>query len=308
MVTTKGEDIASIIAAHEYAYTLRKLYNDSGGHSGAFIVVINASWGIEGMQYTDALPWCSVYDLLGSVGILTVAAAPNSYVDVDVVGDMPTTCPSDFLITVAATGQSSAGNLRSGYGARSVDVAAPGSEILTTTNSGEYTTFSGTSAATPLVTGLISYLYTLPTCPESNEESAEESALRIKQAVMAGALQRPNLHGKVTTSEIVNYQKAIDILKEGCGAPASLTPTFSTQFSPNPTSDIATITLFLDEAGIAHLTLLSLSGQLRQTEHTAVLGPGIHYLSYSVSSLPPAVYLLRVTFQQRSVIHRIVVQ
>ncbi len=79
--------------AYNYPLIMRRMYNESGGTEGAFIVATNASWGIDFGQPEDAPLWCNMYDLLGSEGILNCGATANNDVDIDVVGDL-TNCLS----------------------------------------------------------------------------------------------------------------------------------------------------------------------------------------------------------------------
>ena len=91
---------ASVLASYGYAYNARKRYNESNGEDGHFVVATNSSWGVDFGQVSDSPLWCSMYDSLGRVGILSIGATANNAVNVDSVGDLPTTCPSDYLISV----------------------------------------------------------------------------------------------------------------------------------------------------------------------------------------------------------------
>jgi len=66
--------------------------------------------------------------------------------------DMPTELPG--VITVASTTQARARSGFSNFGLNKIDVAAPGSGILSTLPGGGYGTMSGTSMASPHVTGV----------------------------------------------------------------------------------------------------------------------------------------------------------
>ena len=97
MNIVKGNSVESYIESLEYIYSMRKRYNDTNGEEGAFVVAINCSWGVSDLWAEDYPDWCAMYDKLGSVGVLCVSSVPNNYIDVDLCGDMPTTCPSDYL-------------------------------------------------------------------------------------------------------------------------------------------------------------------------------------------------------------------
>ena len=83
-----------IIMAYSYVLKMKRLYLSSKGDKGAFVVVTNYSGGIS-KAWGDVEPykqWCAMYDLLGAEGILSVGATDNEPINVDVIGDMPSTC------------------------------------------------------------------------------------------------------------------------------------------------------------------------------------------------------------------------
>ena len=83
----------------------RKRYNDSEGAEGAFVVSTNSSWGIDYGQPSSAPMWCAMYDSLGAYGIVSAGATINGNVNVDVEGDLPTACASDYLLSVTNLGR-----------------------------------------------------------------------------------------------------------------------------------------------------------------------------------------------------------
>src|SRR5690606_37304415 len=105
--------------------------------------------------------WCAIYDTLGTAGVLNCGATSNSNVNIDVVGDLPTACPSDHLISVTATDNND-NRTFSAYGSTHVDLGAPGEDVRTTSIGGGYGTTSGTSFASPLTAGVIGLLYSAP--------------------------------------------------------------------------------------------------------------------------------------------------
>ncbi|MBK9488316.1 MAG: S8 family serine peptidase [Haliscomenobacter sp.] len=105
---------ADIIQAYNYPFIQRKLYNQSGGKKGAFVVATNASWGIPRTTPADYMIWCNFFDSLGHQGIINVNATSNSNIDIDVTGDMPGGCGSPFIIV--STSINRLGDLVRGYG------------------------------------------------------------------------------------------------------------------------------------------------------------------------------------------------
>lgn len=89
---------SNAIAAYAYVWDQRVLYNKSVGKKGAFVVSTNSSFGIDTANAIHHPLWCAMYDSLGAVGILNVAATKNQNVNIDVVGDLPTSCASNWLM------------------------------------------------------------------------------------------------------------------------------------------------------------------------------------------------------------------
>jgi len=159
IMSVAGENIgseASVIAAYDYAMNMRMLYNETGGAQGAFVVATNASWGIDNGDASSIPLWCGFYDTLGENGILNCGATANNNVNIDVVGDIPTACASDYMISVTATNSADVRTF-SGYGATTIDLGAPGEAVWTTQGTNGYGSTSGTSFASPLTAGAICF-------------------------------------------------------------------------------------------------------------------------------------------------------
>lgn len=96
-------------------------------------------------------------------GILVVCAAGNLNMDVDVAGQecYPGSLTNPNVITVAASDQRDLAATFTNYGAISVDLAAPGVDIISTFPGGGYGLMSGTSQAAPHVSGAAALCWTL---------------------------------------------------------------------------------------------------------------------------------------------------
>ncbi|CAF3778451.1 unnamed protein product [Rotaria sp. Silwood1] len=155
--STSSEAVA--IKAYGYVYKQRKLYNETNGLKGAFVVSTNSSFGVDNGQPASYPLWCAFYDSLGRVGVLSAGAGPNNNVNIDVVGDIPTACPSPFMISVTNTTNTDVKNSGAGYGPINMDLGAPGTSILSTQPSNTYALLTGTSMATPHVAGAVGLMF-----------------------------------------------------------------------------------------------------------------------------------------------------
>ncbi|MBW7868424.1 MAG: S8 family serine peptidase [Brumimicrobium sp.] len=204
---------AGVIAGYNYALQQRLLWNQTNGASGAFVVASSASWGYDGANPNDYPIWCGFYDDLGQAGILNVGATTNQNWNVDQTGDVPTACPSDYMVSVTATNSSDIIDF-AGYGLTTIDIAAPGSSIYTTAPNNGYTSTSGTSFACPLTAGLIALMYSSP-C-ESIESLAmsdpQGTADIVRKALFDGVDKTTYLQGKVKYGGRINAKKSIDTL------------------------------------------------------------------------------------------------
>jgi subtilisin family serine protease len=91
-------------------------------------------------------------------GVLVVTSAGNDGANRDQVASYPASVPSRAVITVAAADRTGALGYASAYGPDSVDIAAPGENVLTSELGGRYTRRSGTSFAAAYVTGAAALL------------------------------------------------------------------------------------------------------------------------------------------------------
>ncbi len=219
MVVTVGSlSQANVIASYTYPLLMRRRYNDSNGAQGAFVVATNASWGIDNANPNNYPLWCAIYDTLGTEGILNCGATANNNVNVDVVGDMPTACPSPFMVSVTAT-NSSNNRTFSGYGANTIDVGAPGEAVRTTSGSTGYTTTSGTSFASPLTAGVIGLLYSAP-CPSLMglvQSDPMAGAMYVRQKLFQGVDIVGNLAGQTVTGGRINANNSMQLIMSECG-------------------------------------------------------------------------------------------
>jgi thermitase len=115
--------------------------------------IINCSFGKDNNEGGQAVK--EAIDFIGSTyGTLVVAAAGNSSQDIDSRLTYPASFPSTNLMVVGSTTSSGRMSWFSNYGKVNVDLAAPGSQIYSTTPGNRYANMSGTSMASPTAAGI----------------------------------------------------------------------------------------------------------------------------------------------------------
>jgi subtilisin family serine protease len=188
-----GTHVAGIVATIDPNVKIMPLrfQNDQGmGYTGAAVTAINyavdmklrghnvsainLSWG-GGTSVSLGLQ--SAIKRASDNGIVVVIAAGNNASDNDIVPRYPSSYRFDNTISVAAINPDKSLAGFSNYGKNSVDVAAPGTNILSTLPNGGYGYVSGTSMAAPYVSGLVSLLRNIK----------NYAADQIKRAIIYGA-------------------------------------------------------------------------------------------------------------------------
>lgn len=136
---------ATVMTAFNYVTMMK--------NRGINIRVTSSSWGgaPEAASYDQALK--DAIDAAGNAGVLNVFAAGNDGRNNDSTPFYPASYNSPSIIAVASSDSNDARSGFSNWGLVSVDVAAPGSSILSTFPNNTYGTISGTSMATPHVAG-----------------------------------------------------------------------------------------------------------------------------------------------------------
>jgi subtilisin family serine protease len=157
------------------------------------------SWG--GGSFSSLLE--SAIASANTAGILFVAAAGNDSVNNDSGPHYPSSYSGSNVIAVASTTASDTLSGFSNYGRTSVDLAAPGSSIYSTLPGNLYTSYSGTSMATPHVSGALALLRAM--APELDH-------LQLKQHLLANVDPLPALASITSTGGRLNLAKAAMLL------------------------------------------------------------------------------------------------
>ncbi len=132
-------------------------------------------------------------------GVIVVAAAGNATANLDYGSFIP---QAPNVIHVASVNPDGALSWFSSFGAKSVDLAAPGYNILSTFPGGTYRTMSGTSQATPMVAGAAALLMSI-----FPDENFEQIVRRIVTCVRP--LPSPDDRAKLTSGGALDIHAAI---------------------------------------------------------------------------------------------------
>ena len=207
---------SELYAMYDYIIGAKKEYLESNGSRGANVVAVNASLGVTGANPDDFPIWCNYMDQFGQVGILYVASTTNENWDVDRNYDMPVSCISPYIISVTNSDMNDRKVSNAGYGQYSVDLAAPGESIFTTRVQNQYGNFSGTSASSPHVSGVIGLLYSYP-CEKFTQSIALDNsgtALLIKDAILQSSTTNQNLKAQTRSGGRLNAYQAYQQLDQ----------------------------------------------------------------------------------------------
>lgn len=162
---------------------------------GVNVVASNNSYGVG-----FSIAFQNAIQASNNAGVVFVAAAGNSRSNNDTFPAYPASYPLEGIISVASSDHNDLLSVFSNFGATSVDIAAPGTDILSTTLGGGYGVQSGTSMASPHVAGAVGLLAAL-------QPSA--TVAELKNAILTGADPLASLAGTSVTGARLNVAQAL---------------------------------------------------------------------------------------------------
>ena len=206
---------STVLEAYGYVLEMRKRYNESNGETGAFVVVTNSSFGVDFGDPADFPLWCEFYDSLGEAGILSCGATANINIDIDIQGDVPTACPSDYMVAVTNTTHTDQKNSGAAFGATTIDLGAPGTSILNTLPGNGYGNLTGTSMATPTVAGAIAMMYAAASQSliQLYKSDPAGTALMFKQWLLDGTDPIEALNGITVSGGRLNVFNSVQLVQ-----------------------------------------------------------------------------------------------
>lgn len=146
----------------------------------------------------------ALYETIAKSSMLFVAASGNNGMDTDVTPCYPASYNLDNVISVGNLTSNGMLHTTSNYGVVSVDLAAPGTYILSTVP-GSYGFMSGTSMAAPMVTAAAAMVYTY---------YDTSSPADVKRTLLSTTAPLPALQGKTATGGMLDLAAALSVPRE----------------------------------------------------------------------------------------------
>lgn len=219
--------------------------------------IVNLSFG--GLTPRNELsPLADAIEYARANNVLVVAAAGNAGLNIDDLGDQtitPAGYPHANILSVAGTSNTDSLAGFSNYGTTSVDIAAPGVDILTTGGAGlaEYVYGTGTSFSAPLVSGIAALLLSHDPGIGYHELIARIEGFADKPSGLTSFVEKGRINaGTTMTKRFIDtsgslFVNAIDWLAkesitEGCNPP------FNHKYCPEGRVSRGEMAVFLSRA------------------------------------------------------------
>jgi hypothetical protein len=276
MVVVGGGHEANALMSFGYILTQKKRWLTSNGKEGANVVAVNSSWGIPGAFPASAPLWCAFYDSLGKYGIMSIASVDNNNIDVAIRGDLPTLCPSPYLIAVTGINEIDT-DIRGAFGQRHVHLAAPSTRIFSTESPDKVSTLysfgvsnSGTSYATPQVTATIALMmeHACDSFTQLYQSKPDSALLILKKCLIRGVDSIASLQGITLSGGRLNVHRSIKNMDLWCLGlwNDSIYQDPKDTFPPNTPPSSSEFTLFPNPGS----NQFAISGRLKEVHHLKI--------------------------------------
>ena len=238
---------------------------------GVNIVITNNSWGGGGYSST-------LYNAMNN-GILHAVAAGNSGVNIDSSPSYPASYSLDNILTVAATDNTDSYASFTNYGSVSVDVAAPGVNILSTIRGNTYANYSGTSMATPHVSGMAALAWSVDPCM---------SAVQGKNLIMSNGDSLSTVTKTTVSNKRINAYSVLNKILNPGGSPDYKVCSAPSYFEVTAGTSKSTAVTTTNLNGFNSVIALSAPTASGITNSISAITPSISDMTFTVppSTLP----------------------
>lgn len=295
-----------VLRAYGYVLKQRKMYDQSNGQYGAFVVVTSSSFGVDYGQPANYPLWCAFYDSLGTAGILSAGATANLNINIDVQGDIPTACPSDWMISVTNTTNTDAKNSGAAYGLLTIDLGAPGTSVYSTYGASGYSNLTGTSMATPHVAGAVAFMYAVAPLAwlQAYKLSPGPYSLQVKQKIMQGVDPKPALLNITVSGGRLNVFNSALLMQNLTGIHGNNgeTPVNFKLYQnyPNPFNPATVIAFDMPKEGFASLKIYNAIGQEVAVLLNGIVRAGAYQKVFNAKDLPSGIYFYKLVTENFS--------
>jgi hypothetical protein len=300
MLLCSASNDAHLVECYTYFHKMKDQYLKSNGKSGAYIVASTISLGYDN-AFPDEFPLiCPLYDYLGEVGIMNVCATVNkSDHDVSIKGDVPSLCPSLFLITVTNTDINDKKVDAAGFSKIHIDIGASGENIPVLEAGGSTGYSAGCSLSAPQVGGGIALLNQYcETYANLVKASPKEGLFLMRDFVLNCGDLNESLQDITSSGRRFNVQKSLICLEKFCN---TLVENEFIDIRPNPViGDELNIVLGFERFAKYNLEIVNPLGQ-RIWHQELNYHPGVNNRqSINISNCNTGVYYVFVKSEHGS--------
>lgn len=257
--------------------------------------IINCSWGGYSNSFTNR----QIIEYAQEQGCLVVVSSGN-----DGRAVLPYPAGYEGVISVGATNRQDRMVNFSNYN-ENLSVSSPGFQILSTMPDSSYAALSGTSMATPIVSGLLGLMKSH--YPEITNEELKECLVTTTDSVV---IINERYRGKTGSGRVNAYKamKCVDNKKKGITGIDRISDQHGLHIYPNPAKGL--VYLYTDEKpGLnSHLHVTDISGRTMSMKKIHPVQLSIHNpLTLDVSNWAAGIYFLELIHESKRLRGKIVV-